>query len=130
MPGVAHVLRDLALLPARGRVAELDLEEVVADHGGEARIDVARLAAQDLVHSGLHVVVDAALGHAATHAKGVVVSVEQHLVRLWQVGPHVEAAAVAELELRHLQLGALAGEHGPVLAPVKLEGLAGLEDTA
>ena len=54
--------------------------------------------------------------------------VEQHLVRLQQVGPHVEGPAVAELEVRNLQLGALAAEHGPVLAPVELEGLAGLED--
>gem|GEM_PF-1674071 len=125
---VAHVLLDLTLLPAGGRVAELDLEEVVADHRGEARVDVARLAGQDLVHGGLHVVVDAALGHAAEHAEGVVVGVEQHLMGLQQVGPDVEGPAVAELEVRHLQLGALATQHGPVLAPVELEGLAGLED--
>ena len=43
-------------------------------------------------------------------------------------GPHVEGSAAAELEARHLQLGALAAEHGPVLVPSELEGLAGLED--
>ncbi len=128
MAGVAHVLLDLALLPAGGRVAELDLEEVVADHRGEACVDVARLAGQDLVHGGLHVVVDAALGHAVEHAEGVVMGVEQHLVGLQQVGPDVEGPAVAELEVRHLKLGALATQHGPVLAPIELEGLAGLED--
>lgn len=31
---------------------------------------------------------------------------------------------MAELEVRDLQLGALAGDDGPVLAPVELEGLA------
>lgn len=51
--------------------------------------------------------------------------VEQHLVRLQQVGPHNEGAAVAELGVGHLQLGALAGDDGPVFAPVELERFTG-----
>ena len=50
-----------------------------------------------------------------------VVRVEQHLVGLQQIGPQEEGAAVAELELRDLQLGTLAVDDGPVLAPVELE---------
>jgi hypothetical protein len=49
------------------------------------------------------------------------VRVEQHLVGLQQIGPQEEGAAVAELELRDLQLGTLAVDDGPVLAPVELE---------
>jgi hypothetical protein len=43
--------------------------------------------------------------------------VKQHLVGLQQIGPDDESAAVAQLEVRHLQLGALAAEDRPVLAP-------------
>ena len=52
------------------------------------------------------------------------VRVEQHLVRLQRIGAQEERPAVAQLELRHLELGALAGHHRPVLAPVELERLA------
>jgi hypothetical protein len=51
--------------------------------------------------------------------------VEQHLVGLQQIGTQEERAAVAELELCDLQLGALAVDHGPVLAPVELERFSG-----
>ncbi len=48
-------------------------------------------------------------------------------MRLQQIGPHDEGAAVAQLGVRYLQLGALAADHGPVLAPVELERLTGTE---
>ena len=51
------------------------------------------------------------------------VRVEQHLVRLQRIGAQKERPAVAQLELRHLELDALAGNHRPVLAPVELERL-------
>ena len=53
--------------------------------------------------------------------------VEQHLVRLQRIGPHDEGAAERQLEMRDLQLGPLAAQDRPVLAPVELEGFAGLE---
>jgi hypothetical protein len=49
--------------------------------------------------------------------------VEQHLMGLEEIGPHEEGTAVAELEVRHLQLGAHAIADRPILAPVKLERL-------
>ena len=58
----------------------------------------------------------------------MVVGIEQHLVGLQQIGPHDEGPAVAELDMGDLQLGALAADHRPVLAPVELERLARLED--
>jgi hypothetical protein len=65
MSGIAHVLLNLALLPAGGRVTELGFIEEVADHGPKASVDLPSLATTHLVHSGLHVVVDAALGDTA-----------------------------------------------------------------
>jgi hypothetical protein len=106
VPRIMHVLLDLALLPAGRRVAELGFEQVVADHGLEARVDVALLAAPDLVDGGLHVVVDAAARDTAQHFEGVVVRIEQHLVGLQRIGSQQEGPAVAELEVRDLQLGA------------------------
>ena len=108
MAGVLDVLLDLPLLPAGRRIAELGLEQEVADHGREARVDLALLAAADLVDGGSHVVVDAAPRHAAQHAEGVVMGVEQHLVGLLRIGAENEGAAVGELEVGDLQLGPLA----------------------
>ena len=53
--------------------------------------------------------------------------VEQHLVRLQRIGPHDEGPTVAELEVSHLQLGALAADDRPIFRPVELERFAGLE---
>ena len=65
VPGILHVLLDLPLLPARSRIAELGLEQVVAHHRRKAHVDIARLAHPDPVHRRLHVVVDAAARHPA-----------------------------------------------------------------
>jgi hypothetical protein len=93
----------------------------------EAFVDLALLAASNLVHRSLHVVVDAALGNAAEGHKRVVMRIKQHLMRLRQIGPHEVRTAVAELEVGDLQLGADAVDLDPVLAPVELEGFAGRE---
>jgi hypothetical protein len=76
---------------------------------------------------GPSVVVDAAPWNAAEHTAGVIVGVEQHLVRLLRVGSQEEGAAIRELEMSDLQLGPFAGHDRPVLRPVELESLAGGE---
>ena len=93
----------------------------------EARVDVALLAAAHPVDGGAHVVVDAAARDTAQDLERVVVGVEEHLVGLQRVGAQQERSAVAELEVGDLQLGALARDDRPVLAPVELEGLARAE---
>ena len=127
MTRILHVLLDLPLLPAGGRIAELGLEQEVADHGREAGVDLTLLAPPDLVDGGAHVVVDAAPRHAAQNAEGVVVGVEQHLMGLLRISPENEGAAVGELEVGDLQLGPLTRDDRPVLRPVELERLAGQE---
>jgi hypothetical protein len=127
MASVLDVLLDLPFLPTRGRIAELRFEQEVADHRREARVDLPLLAPADLVHSGSHIVVDAAPRHAAQHAEGVIMGVEQHLVGLLRIGAENEGAAIAELEVGNLQLGPLATDDRPVLRPVELERLAGHE---
>ena len=54
-------------------------------------------------------------GHAAQHAEGVIVRVEQHLVGLLRIGAEEKGAAVGELEVSDLQLGSLAGNDRPIL---------------
>ena len=127
MARILDVLLDLPLLPARGRIAELGFVEVVAGHGREAGVDLTVLAAADLVDRRAHIVVNAAPGNAAQNPEGVVVGIKQHLMRLQRIGPHGEGAAVAELGVGHLQLGALAADDRPVFRPVELERLPGLE---
>ena len=48
-------------------------------------------------------------------------------MRLQRIGPHGEGAAVAELEVRDLKLGALTADDRPIFRPVELERLAGVE---
>ena len=50
--------------------------------------------------------------------------VEQHLMGLLRVGPEEEGAAIAELEVSHLQLGPLATDDRPIFRPVELKRLA------
>ena len=125
---ILHVLLDLALLPTRGGVTELGLEQVMAGHRREPGVDLSRLARPDAIDRGLHVVEDTASRHSAQHPERLGQRVEQHLVGLERIGSHDERSAVRELGVRRLQLGPLAAEHGPVLAPVELEGLARRED--
>ena len=70
--------------------------------GRETRVDLALLAAPDRVDGRSHIIVDAAPRHAAEHAEGVVVGVEQHLMGLLRVGPEREGAAAGELEVGDL----------------------------
>ncbi|MNT18145.1 hypothetical protein D3C72_1533270 [compost metagenome] len=55
-------------------------------HRQETDVDLPLLAATDAVDRRLHVVVDAATRYAAEHPEPVPVGIEQHLVRLQQVG--------------------------------------------
>ena len=108
------------------RIAELGLEEVVAGHCQKPGVDLTRLSGTDPVHRRLHVVVDAPPRHAAEDPERMPVSIEQHLVGLQQVGPEQERPAVRELDVGDLKLRVLPGNRRPVLAPVELEGLPGL----
>ena len=128
MASVLNPFLDLPFFPACRGIAERRLENIVADHGEKARVHLPLLAGQDLIDRGFHIVVDAALRHAAEHPEGVVVGVKQHLVGLQQIGAHEERPAVRKLELRDLQLGPLAGDDRPILAPVELERFAWLEN--
>ncbi|EAT08499.1 hypothetical protein SKA58_18700 [Sphingomonas sp. SKA58] len=121
MPRILDILLDLPLFPSRSRVTELSFEQIVADHRQEACVDGAFLATPDLVDGRAHIVIDTPARHAAQHAEGVIMGVEQHLMGLQQVGAHDECPAVTELEMRDLQLGPNPGDDCPVLTPIKLE---------
>jgi hypothetical protein len=99
----------------------------VAGHGQEPGIDLTRLAGADPVHRRLHIVKDAPPRHAAEDPERVPVRVEWHLVGLQQVRSQQERPAVRELDVGDLELRVLSGNRRPVLAPVELEGLPGLE---
>ena len=115
MTRILNVLLDLPFLPTRRGIAELGLEHIVAGHRQETGIDVALLATPDLVDCRAHVVVDAAAGDTAEDPECMIMGIEQHLMRLQEIGPNDEGAAVAQLRVRHLQLGALIADDRPVL---------------
>ena len=125
--GIPNVLLDLAFLPARRRIAELGLVDIVVRHGEEAHVDLPLLAAADPINSRAHVVVDAATRHAAEHAESVPVRVKQHLMGLQERGPDQKSPAVRQLDMSDLKLGAFAAQNRKVLAPVELESLARAE---
>ena len=58
MASVPNILLDLSLLPPRGRIAKLCLEQEVAGHRTEAGIDLSELATADTINGCAHVVVD------------------------------------------------------------------------
>jgi hypothetical protein len=64
------------------------------------------------------------LRHAAKGAEGMVVRVEQHLVRQQQIGANVEGLASYEPPVAW----ALIADGRPILGPVELERFARLED--
>ena len=96
----------------------------MARHRRKPGVDLPRLARADTIDRGLHIIEDPAPRHPAQHTERLGQRVEQHLVRLQRKGSDDERPTVRELGVRHLQLGPLAVEQGPVLAPVELEGLA------
>ncbi|CAG9197806.1 hypothetical protein BVI434_1420001 [Burkholderia vietnamiensis] len=124
---VLNVLLDDAFLPACGPVAEFRLEQVVTAHRFEARVDRTLLAAANLVHRGLHVVVDAAPRHAAERGECAGVRIEQHLVTLCGIGDEPERAAGVKFDVGDLQASPQPTNKRVFAAPVKLEGFAGFE---
>ncbi len=52
MPGIPHVLLDLSLLPAGGRISERRLEYVVVCHRKEPHVDLPVLPATDAINCG------------------------------------------------------------------------------
>jgi hypothetical protein len=57
----------------------------------------------------------------------MIVSVEQHLVRLQEIVSDNEGSGIGQLRMRDLQLGALIADDRPIFGPVELEGLARLK---
>ena len=94
-------------------------------HRRKAGIDLPGLARSYPVNCGPHVIEDPALRHAAQNPERLGQGVKQHLVGLQRIGAHDERLAVRQLGVRRLQLGLLARNNRPVLAPVELESLAG-----
>jgi hypothetical protein len=124
VPRILHVLLDLPILPARRRIAEHRLEHIMVRHRKEAHVDLSLLPTTDAVDRSAHVIVDPGLRDAGKDTESVPVGIEQHLVRLQQIGPNQKGTAVRQLDVGDLKLGALAAQNGKILAPIKLEGLA------
>ena len=72
MTSILHGLFDLTLLPARRRIAELGLIQVMAEHRIETLVDLTALATADFIDDGLHVVVDTALWYPTKRGERVV----------------------------------------------------------
>jgi hypothetical protein len=57
-------------------------------HPQKPTVEAALLTQEDRVDRRRHVVVEAAPGHPAKQAEGVLVRVEHHLLALARIGPH------------------------------------------
>ena len=125
--GILNILLDLAFLPPCGRVAKLGLEHVVAGHRKEPGVDLPFLAPANTINCCAHVVVDASRGHATKDPETMHMRIKKHLVGLQGISPQQKRPAVRQLDMRHLQLGALAAQNRKILAPVKLKRLARLK---
>ena len=109
-------------------VAGGDLEPVMAGEVDMAGVEHRRLAAQAPQHRGLQVVDHDPGRHAAERLEGVQVAAEEVLHRLRDGELHIHQAAVAEHHDEEAQLPAgVADIDRPVVAPVHLRALAGLE---
>ena len=120
-------MADNGSIPSCRRIAEVGLINIVVRHGEKAHVDLPFLASADTIHCRLHVVIDTAPRHAAKGPERVPAGVKQHLMGLQWVSPKQKGTAVRQLDMRHLQLGAFTAKTGKVLAPVELEGLAGVK---
>src|SRR3546814_16237587 len=65
MTRILNILLDLPLFPACRWITELGFEQVLADHGEEAGVDLPFLAAPDLVHGGCSITLVTALFRAS-----------------------------------------------------------------
>ncbi len=92
--GILDIRLDLSLLPTCGGIAELRRKDVVVRHREEADVDLPFLAAANTINRRLHVVVNAAARHAAEDPEAVSMGVEEHLVRLQQVGSDQKSPAM------------------------------------
>jgi len=119
-----HLVLDLSLLPARRRRARGGLDQMVAHQPLEAVIELALLADEHSIDRRLHVVVDAPPRHPLEELERLLMGVEDHLLRLAQVGPHEQHAAVTQSDLRHLHGDGHAVENDDLVAPVELVGFA------
>ena len=119
-----HLVLDLTLLPTRRGRAGGRLDHVVVGHDQEAPVEDTLLAGEHARHRGLHVVVDAARRHASEEGKRPRMRVEQHLLCLARIGPHIHGPRRAQSHMRDLHAHRLARDLHVLMAPVELIGLA------
>ena len=115
---------DLPLLPSRSRRACCRFDQVVATHLHEAPVERALLADEDGLHRRLHVVVDASPAGTLEQPECPVVGVEHHLLARARISADEEHSAVAQPDVRDLDLGRHPRQHHVLVAPVELIGLA------
>ncbi len=132
---------DVLEASASARVAADELARTSADadrQGGPMKVDRHRPRCRAHAYqfgatpatddeAFLHIVVDAAPGHAAERGECTGMRIEQHLVTLRGIGNEPERAAGIEFDVGDLQASPQAANNSVFAAPVKLEGFAGFE---
>lgn len=79
---ILNILLDNAFLPAGGNIAEIWIKQVMCGHGKEARVHHASIAFGNLIHGGLHVIVNTAFRDADKSCKCAGMRIKQHLLAL------------------------------------------------
>lgn len=121
LAGILYVLLNLAFLLTRRWITELHIKQVMADHGSGPLVDPAFFATSHRIHSGLHVIVDVALGNATEDLRGMPVDIKQHFMFLLIVSPRHKGPAVSQPKLDSLEFDLFTHHAGRVLTPIELE---------
>src|SRR5271170_534383 len=127
VPQIADLVLDLAFLPTRSGSAGHRFDQMVRAHLQKAAIVPARLADEDRLDRGLHVVVDAAPADPAVELKRLVMGVEHQFLGLAKIYSDERHTAVRQLHVRRLDRQRESLERDRLVAPVELVGFPWLE---
>ena len=127
LPDGGNMVLYLAFLLARCWRTGHGLNEMVVHHGQDAGIELAPLANTNSTDHGFRVVDNNLAGNPLVKGQSPHVGIEYHLQRFPRISDNKWLAAVAQLEVGHLDLMGHAADFNHLVAPVELVGFLRVE---